>query len=167
MSRTRSEYRLTLLPADFESAPSPTMTSTTAHEIRLVDVTDREQLAVVLLAAYRGSVDDEGETEDDALDAIDEYFDLMLPQHSFVAVEADRVIAMSFVVTVRDVHYIDPAATTASAKGRGVGTAAVMASLRSLANADVAEVGAVITDGNAASEALFAKLGFVRVGDWA
>ncbi len=162
MSRTRSEYRLSPLPADFESAP----TSETAHETRLVDVTDREQLAVVLLAAYRGSVDDEDETEDDALDAIDEYFELMLPQHSFVVVEADRVIAMSFVVIVREVNYIDPVATTASAKRRGVGTAVVQASLRSLADAGVTEVGAVITDGNAASEALFTKLGFVRVGDW-
>ena len=165
MSRTRSEYRLTPLPADFALAPSST-TSATAHEIRLVDVTDREQLAVVLLAAYRGSVHDEDETEDDALDAIDEYFELMLPQHSFVVVEADRVIAMSFVVIVREVNYIDPVATTASAKRRGVGTAVVQASLRSLADAGVTEVGAVITDGNAASEALFTNLGFERVGDW-
>lgn len=70
-------------------------------------------------------------------------------------------------VIVREVNYIDPVATTESAKRRGVGTAGVQTSLRSLAHAGVAEVGAVITDGNVASEALFTKLGFVRVGDWA
>jgi L-amino acid N-acyltransferase YncA len=39
-------------------------------------------------------------------------------------------------------------------------------SLRSLAEAGIDEVGAVITDGNTPSERLFARFGFVRVGEW-
>lgn len=37
---------------------------------------------------------------------------------------------------------------------------------RSLAGAGVAEVGAVITDGNFPSERLFQRLGFIRLGEW-
>jgi len=35
-----------------------------------------------------------------------------------------------------------------------------------LHDAGVGEIGAVITDGNTASERLFMALGFVRVGPW-
>jgi L-amino acid N-acyltransferase YncA len=35
-----------------------------------------------------------------------------------------------------------------------------------LGEAGVREVGAVITDGNTASERLFQDLGFVRIGSW-
>lgn len=48
----------------------------------------------------------------------------------------------------------------------GRGCAAVATSLRSLHEVGVREVGAVITDGNTASERLFTSLGFVRVGSW-
>jgi L-amino acid N-acyltransferase YncA len=42
----------------------------------------------------------------------------------------------------------------------------VLTSLRRLHRDGVDEVGAVITDGNLASERLFARLGFSRVGPW-
>jgi L-amino acid N-acyltransferase YncA len=42
----------------------------------------------------------------------------------------------------------------------------VTASLRSLHEVGVQEVGAVITDGNTASEQLLKSLGFVRVDSW-
>ena len=80
--------------------------------------------------------------------------------------EHDSLLAMSFVVIVESRHYIDPVATASTSKGEGFGRAVVLVSLRSLADAGVAEVGAVITDGNTPSERLFAGLGFVRVGAW-
>ena len=60
-------------------------------------------------------------------------------------------------------EYIDPVATVAGCKRQGLRTAAVGSSLRSLHEAGAREVGAVITDGNTASERLFTSLGFVRV----
>lgn len=63
-------------------------------------------------------------------------------------------------------HYIDPVATAASRKGRGIGAWAVATSIRLLQRDGVGGVGAVITDGNVASERLFARLGFTRVGPW-
>ena len=57
-------------------------------------------------------------------------------------------------------------ATAAARKGHGLGTDAVLHSLGSLARDGVSDVGAVITDGNVASERLFRRLEFARVGPW-
>ena len=127
---------------------------------------DRDALTELLLDAYRGTIDDEGEELPDAFDAIDHYLGRILVPHSFVAADADGLVAMSFVVVVNDRHYIDPVATHPRAKQTGVGRALVATSLRSLAVAGVREVGATIPDGNTASERLFSGLGFERVGSW-
>ncbi|MDP2293294.1 MAG: GNAT family N-acetyltransferase [Actinomycetota bacterium] len=158
-SRTRSEYRL-----DDSSAVRPRAAA--IGSVRSVGRDDREALAALMLAAYRGTIDDEGEGDAEALEAIDHYFATMEWQHSVVCEHDDRLVAMSFVVVVDGRHYIDPVATAASHKGQGLGTAIVTVSLRSLADAGITEVGATITDGNTASERLFTGLGFVRVGTW-
>ena len=136
-------------------------------DVRLVDDADRQELAVVLLDAYRGTVDDEGENEQDALDAIDSFLGRSDRRASVVVTEeGGRIVAMSFVVFVAGRHFIDPVATSADRKGRGLGTAAVRASLRRLRDHGIDDVGAVITDGNRPSEHLFARLGFERIGPW-
>jgi hypothetical protein len=162
VSRTRSEYRLVGL-----SAPLVSVSSTVdGAEVRYVAAADRVGLAVLLLDAYRGTIDYEGEGGDEARSAIDDYFARMDWQHSVVLEHDDQLVAMSFVVVVAGRHYIDPVATLASAKRQGCGRAVVLASLRSLVDDGVNEVGAVITDGNTASERLFTGLGFARVGSW-
>ncbi len=127
---------------------------------------DREVLATLLLDAYRGTIDDEGEDHDEALAAIDYYLGNILPGYSIVVFEGDRAVTMSFVVVVNDQHYIDPVVTAASHKGRGLGEATVAESLRRLGAAGVHTVGATITDGNTPSERLFTVLGFAHVGSW-
>ena len=157
MSRTRSEYRTTsLAPAGPLPDRLELLTMSEAH---------RDASAALLLDAYRNTIDDEGETIDDALAAIDYYLGAILRPHSFLVVEEGSLIAMAFVVVVRDLHYIDPVCTAAAAKGRGLGAMVVRQCLSSLAAAEVFEVGATITDGNTPSERLFAGLGFVRVGE--
>ncbi len=158
VTRTRSEYRLTDLDAATVAAVSVAA--------RNVGNGDREPAAALLLDAYRGTIDDEGETDAEALAAIDEYFEHILWKHSFVLVDGHALQAMAFVVVVDGRHYIDPVCTRATAKGAGLGTAMVVECLHSLAAAGVREVGATITDGNVASERLFTRLGFVRVGAW-
>ena len=158
--RTRSEYRRQL-PLDREPPALPDGVS-----LRHVDRADEPALARLLLDAYRGTIDDEGETEADAEAAIGYSFACLRPEASFVATAADELVAMSFVVIVGDRHYIDPVATAARWKERGVGTAAVLASVGAVADSGATEIGAVITDGNVASERLFAGLGFTRVGPW-
>ena len=158
MTRTRSEYLLHQLDADRLPPAVP--------HARIVSPDDRDALAPLLLDAYRGTIDDEGEDLDDAVTAIDHYLGRILTPHSFVMADEHGLAAMAFVVHVNGRHYIDPVATHPRAKQTGLGRSLVVTALRSLASAGVPEVGATITDGNVASERLFAGLGFVRVGEW-
>ena len=83
-----------------------------------------------------------------------------------VVEQAGEPVSLAWVVVVEGWYFIDPVVTAAAAKGRGLGATAVRAALSSLAAAWVTEVGAVITDGNTASERLLASLGFERIGAW-
>jgi Acetyltransferase (GNAT) family len=163
LERVRSEYRLAhLVDVDLSAIPvrpDPLV-------VRHVERDDHEALSHLMLDAYRGSVDDEGESIEDARAAIDHYFETIVWPHSFVIADGDLPVAMSMVVIVDGVHYIDPVATAAVHKTHGLGRIAVTTSLRSLAASGITEVGAVITDGNTPSERLFTRLGFVRVGGW-
>ncbi|MEM9564283.1 MAG: GNAT family N-acetyltransferase [Actinomycetota bacterium] len=160
MTRTRSEYRLDQLD-DLPAAP-------TLDRLTLrppVD-DDRSQLAGLLLDAYRGTIDDEGEDGDDALAAIDEYRERIQRDWSVVAEDAGRPVAMCFVVEVDGIRYVDPIAVAPSHKRRGLGGDLVLTVLHRLHEAGTERVGAVITDGNTPSQRLFTGLGFVRVGSW-
>ena len=90
---------------------------------------DRIELAHLLLDAYRGTIDDEGETLTEALQAIDGYLQRILPQYSLVIERDGTLVAMAFAVVVRGTHYIDPVATASAAKRSGIGTATVSAVL--------------------------------------
>jgi L-amino acid N-acyltransferase YncA len=158
MERTRSEYRLN--PLDPFGLPPAEV------DARRVEVGDRDALAPFVLDAYAGTVDDEGETLDDAFLAVDAWFAAIEWEHSFVLEHDGELVAASFVVVVEGVRYIDPVLTRADLKGQGIGRAMVSRSLHSLAADDVTQVGATITDGNVPSERLFARLGFVRTGSW-
>ena len=82
-------------------------------------------------------------------------------------VERDgTLVAIAFAVVVRGTHYIDPVATASAYKRSGIGTATVSAVLQMLAEDDIVDVGAVITEGNAPSERLFSSLGFEKRGVW-
>jgi GNAT superfamily N-acetyltransferase len=127
---------------------------------------DREALARLLLDAYRGTIDDEGEGETEARAAIAYYLERLLVPYSLVIEEARRPVCLSFVVLVAGRHFIDPVATAADRKGHGLATRAVTHCLHRLHQDGITEVGAVITNGNTASERLFDRLGFTRVGPW-
>ncbi len=157
MTRTRSESRLS--PVNVEPTDGEPVT-------RRVLGTDREVLAALMLDAYRGTIDDEGEDTDDALVAVDRYMGGLLPDHSFVVTEDGRVVAMAFVTVFNGVHYVNPIVVASDRKRTGVGRDALRLILGSLLAAGVTEVGATITDGNTASEGLFLGIGFVRRGLW-
>jgi len=157
MAHSRSEYRL----VERRATPSPSAVPT-----RPVADEDRDSLAPLLLAAYRGTIDDEGEDLDDAIEAIDHMVGHAIGRFSFVATINTEIAGFSFVIQLDGLHYIDPVVVGPAHKRNGVGTAAVTRSLDELAAAQIFDVGATITDDNLASEALFRSLGFERRGPW-
>jgi Acetyltransferase (GNAT) family len=156
--RARSEYRRRLDAAPLPAAGPESVTAATE--------VDPSALARLLLDGYRGTIDDEGEGEPEAVAAIEHYLATLVPACSIVIEEDGSPVALCFVVVVGGRHYIDPVVTSPSRKQQGLATAALGHSLRLLQHDGVDEVGAVITDGNVASERLFGRLGFRRVGPW-
>lgn len=159
-TRTRSEYRLALHGTPLLSAGAD------GFVLRPVERRDHDDLARVMLDGYRGSVDDEGERQAEAGDAIDHYFATMVWRYGLVLTRDGAVVAFAFVVTVGGRHFVDPVVTASGVKRTGLGTAVVSAVLASLQVDGIVDVGATITDGDVPSEQLFASLGFVRVGPW-
>ncbi len=157
MARTRSEYRLSPITVEPPAAERQT---------RRASGDDRDVLAALMLDAYRGTIDDEDENFDDALEAVDHYLANMIHDQSFVVTEDDRVVAMAFVSVGHGVHYVNPVVVAADRKRTGLGRDAVRLLLSSLVTSGVNDVGATITDGNTASEGLFLNLGFIRRGPW-
>lgn len=167
MSRTRSEYRLRSLSDLSELSELSEPSDTTPIDVREPTEADRPALAALMLDAYRGTIDDEGEGEEEALSAIDFYLGACRREWSRVVERDDQLIAMCFVIDVEGVWYIDPIAVAASNKARGLGAELVLAVLTLLRESGISEVGAVITDGNEPSERLFSRRGFTRIGSWA
>jgi hypothetical protein len=155
--RSRSEYRMS--PIRIVATPVPLA-------VVQPDEQQRDLLAALMLDAYRNTIDDEGESFEDACGAIDDYLTSIVRPHSFVMLDGSDVMAFAFVVVVNDVHYIDPVVVASARKRLGLGGDLVRRCLGSLADAGIPEVGATITDGNVASERLFTGLGFHRHGPW-
>lgn len=159
MKRSRSEHLLV-------DVHTPPVDISAERGLRLAGDEDRDAFADLALDAYRGTVDDEGEGPVEARQAADDWLARRIAGCSVVIEEGDHIVALSFAVVVGGRAYIDPVATATAWKRQGLGRRAVRASLHRLEGAGHQEVGAVITDGNIASERLFASLGFVRVGRW-
>jgi hypothetical protein len=116
------------------------------------------------LDAYRGTIDDEGETITEALQAVDGYLQRILPQYSLVVERDGTLVAMAFAVLVRGTHYIDPVATASAYKRGRLGAATVSAVVQMLADDGILDVGPVVTEGNVPAERLFLSLEFEQVG---
>jgi len=98
MIRTRREYRLCSL---YE------LPASSAIDARRPVDRDRDRLALLMLDAYRDTLDDEGESLDDARQAIDHYFGVIRRDLS-VVVDVDVSIAACLVLDVEGLQYIDP-----------------------------------------------------------
>ena len=143
------------LPADVESRePTPS---------------DREGLAELMLDAYRGTIDYDGETIDQARAEVASYFDgsadaTPLLDASRVAVGADGIVSACLVSSWehRSRPLIGYVMTRSAEKRRGIGRALLAESIAALRDEGHPDVRAVITDGNTPSERLFAAFGYRR-----
>jgi L-amino acid N-acyltransferase YncA len=139
-------------------------------QLRAAQFTDMGVLAELMIDAYRGTVDDDGETLDDALDEIRAYLagerggqPLLTASH--VAFVGPQVVGACLVADwqARKIPLIAYVMTRAAWKQRGVGKQLLSTVLQTLRAQGYHAVGAVITAGNRPSEQLLGRMGFRKV----
>ena len=131
--------------------------------VRSVTVEDWPELADLMLDAYTGTIDYDGEDLDDAMAEVGSFLDGdPWLTHSRVA-QVDEGIASAVLVSGMDGEpFIGYVMTRAAHKQRGLGRLLVSSAMSSLAGAGHTRVAFYITAGNIASERLFMGLGATR-----
>lgn len=162
---TRHRYRLNPLHKDQSlHAPLPP-----DFLIRGPRPDDTGELAALMLDAYQGSVDDDGETIEDALKEVESYFakksGKLLLDFSYVCLidgEIQSAVLLSLWQKTPLLAYV---MTRSDWKGRGLAGRLLRLALAGLSNAGFRSAEAYVTEGNIPSERLLASLGFLRVAD--
>jgi len=162
----RSIYRLDL---DKFFQPEPEM-SLGYFIIRSPQIIDQEELARLMLDAYKGTIDDDGKTYEDTINEVRAYFagerGGSAREDCSKVYELRRKIVSACLVaewTERQMPIIAYLMTGAEMKRQGLARSLLFTTLRNLRDLEYSEVQVVITDGNIPSEQLFSQLGFKRV----
>ncbi|NOK60810.1 MAG: hypothetical protein GFH27_549289n207 [Chloroflexi bacterium AL-W] len=165
---TRHVYSLDLSILDRLCVPvaNADLSLAIAHHI------DVRVLAELMLDAYRGTIDDDGETLDDALIEVQTYLSgergvVPLLDDSYMAFMERAMVGVCLVGewSAKQRPLITYIMTGSDCKGLGIGQHLLWATLCRLAEHGYFEVLAVITEGNTSSERLFSRMGFVRARD--
>lgn len=155
----RKRYYLLNIPAT-AVAPAP------GSAISRPTPDDRESLASLMLDAYIGTTDYDGETIDDARHEVESYFsgEPML-EFSNVSRERETLVSACLIGSYDDprIPLVGYLMTRARCKRTGLARRLLAASLSDLYRAGYRQVGAWITEGNEPSEELHKSLGFELV----
>ena len=136
---------------------------------RTVTPEDAAALGILLYQSFRGSIDDEGETVDDAIREIAELYSgaygRFLPEASFVIEDEDRLCSACLVTWFE--HHAAPlvafSMTSPEARRRGMARQLLQRSIDALLQMGETRLTLVVTPGNAPGLELYRSLGFV---DW-
>ncbi len=129
-------------------------------ELRALRPEDLDALAHLILDAYRGTIDDEGETMAEAVTEIEGWLaGTPIMDRSIGAVVDGALVAAVLVMTLDDAPFIAVVMTAAASKGSGLGRAVVEEAVTGLRRDGHRRVVLYITDGNVPSERLFASVG--------
>lgn len=160
MAMVRHQYRLLLNGPLSELELSPTQ----GLALRQPVPADVEALAELVLAAYRGTIDDEGEDLEDARAFVVQSFnESPLLGSSWLACAEGQPVAAVLLRRWREQPLVTFVVTLPAYKGQSLASLLVRRALSSLARAGETQLVAFITEGNTPSERLFARLGFRRV----
>lgn len=133
-------------------------------DLRPPTESDRDELAVLMLEAYRGTIDYEGETLKEARQEVSSYFESSpLLTSSYVALIDGTLAGAILLSNWEGKPLVGYVMTRPEYKNQGLGTLLLRESLRALREAGETKVHAFITEGNTASEALFRGAGGDRV----
>ena len=146
---------------NFATPPTPPEVS------RAVLDSDREPLAQLMLAAYRGESDDDNNTLEDAHDEIRKTFageyGEFLPDIS-VIIERDGDIAATTLITLFEERpFVCFTMTAPQFKRQGLALATLLAAIEHLKSAQETELRLLVTSGNSPAVRLYEHLGFVDI----
>lgn len=129
-------------------------------ELKVPSKADVDDLAQLMLDAYRGTIDYDGESIDEAKAELTDYLESS-PRlaSSYVAMVDGTMAGAILLATWSGEPLVSYVMTRPEYKNQGLGTALLQASLRALRHEGEERVHAFITDGNTASEALFRGAG--------
>jgi len=135
-----------------------------AHAARHPRLEERELIAHLMLAAYRGAADDEGETIAEALQEVDNVLlsaeRPFIPEASFV-IEVDAALASASLISLfRGTPLVTHIMTHPLHKRRGLGVSALLSSANALRELGWSSLSLYVTDSNGPALALYLKLGF-------
>ncbi len=126
---------------------------------------DAEVLAELVLSAYRGTIDDEGETPAETLEMVRQLFagayGVMLWNVSELCFSEGRPVAATICTVWQGRPFVAFMVTAPAWKGRGLARAGLTRAINRLAAAGDPLLRLVVTVGNVPAERLYADLGFV------
>ncbi len=129
---------------------------------------DLESLAALMLDAYRGTIDDAGETLADAIEEVTAYLaggpGEPLLECSFLALDGSRPVGACLVSLHQNSPLLAYAFTAPAAQNRGLATALIRLSMRALAARGYRRLALWVTEGNTPAERVYEKLGFTPAG---
>jgi ribosomal protein S18 acetylase RimI-like enzyme len=130
---------------------------------------DAPAVAALMLDAYRGTIDDDGETPQETLDLVERLFageyGSVLWNVSEVTERDGRIVAAAVCTVFEGRPFLAFLVTAPEWKGRGLARAALTRAINRLAVAGDPLLRLVVTHGNAPAERLYASLGFVVESD--
>ncbi len=146
------------LPAPISSAPPPDLA------VRKVLPTDLNALAGLMLDAYRGTIDSEDETYEDAVAEVGSFLEGdPLLNHSYLALEGDETASAVLVSIYDGEPIIGYVMTRPPYKSQRLARHLVRLAMASLGDEGYPRIALYITEGNTPSERLFASVGARRV----
>jgi GNAT superfamily N-acetyltransferase len=147
--------------------PAPVPPPPPQAGLRPMTRSDIDRLGSLLFAAYRGTVDDEGETEAEAVAVVRSTFDgeygAMIPEASLLLEDAGELVSASFVTLWRGGPLLAFAVTHPDRQGQGLSRLCTRAAMQALARAGHTELHLFVTETNAPARALYERLGFETV----
>jgi ribosomal protein S18 acetylase RimI-like enzyme len=136
-------------------------------EVRRPTTDDRDRLAELMLDAYVGTIDYDGETMVEAVAEIDGYFaakaGVPVLAHSLVAVEAGRIVSAALLSNLKGLPHVAYLYTDPARKRRGLAQGLLRSAMTSLAAAGHERIYLWVTPGNTPAERIYERLGFVDV----
>ncbi|MHC4992896.1 MAG: GNAT family N-acetyltransferase [Planctomycetota bacterium] len=125
---------------------------------------DAEALARLMLAAYRGTIDDEGGMIDDARGEVarllDGAYGELLPSCSIVTEEGDSLTSACLVTVYEGAPFVAFSMTDPAHKRHGLARACLQLAINALVQRGDASLRLMVTRGNEPAERLYELLGF-------